>query len=110
MIGFVNPFARKNRGAGESAARIKDWVRKDLNLQDDIVVSVNQISCRDAGCAEVETVIGVLRPDAPVQMLRVLRPIAEVTEHDVRAANRQARQPLPSGASAESTPIPRTER
>jgi hypothetical protein len=109
MTGFVNPFARKGRGAGDNAARIKEWVRKYLALPDDIVVSVSQISCREAGCPDVETVIGILRPGEPIQMLRVLRPIVDVTEHDVEAASRHAQKLQPSDPPAEASPNPSSD-
>jgi hypothetical protein len=89
MTGFVNPFAPKGRG-GDSATRIKDWVRKCLALPVDVVVSVYQISCREVGCADVETIIGILRPHEPVQIMRVPRPIVDVTERDVELAHQHA--------------------
>ncbi|MGF7161542.1 hypothetical protein FHS85_003183 [Rhodoligotrophos appendicifer] len=90
MSGFFNPFAPKARGAGDSSTRIKHWVRKYLPLPDDVVVSVNQISCREAGCPDIETVIGIFRPGEPVQKLRLFRPITDVTEGDVEEASRSA--------------------
>lgn len=109
MTGFVNPFARKGPGVGDSAARIKEWVRKCLTLPDDIVVSVNQISCREVGCPDLETVIGILRSGAPVQIMRVLRPIVDVTEHDVEEASRHARKPQPSDPQAEASSTPSSD-
>jgi hypothetical protein len=66
--------------------RIKDWVRMHLRLPEEVVISVNEVACRDAGCPDVETVIGILRPEQPVQILRVERPIAYVTEDHLALA------------------------
>jgi hypothetical protein len=109
MTSFVNPFAPRGRGAGDSTARIKQWVRKCFALPDDIVVSVNQISCREAGCADVETVIGILRPNQPAQTLRVLRPIIDVAERDVEEASRHTPKPKPSDPQVEASPTPSSD-
>lgn len=86
MMGFVNPLARKKPSDTSHTARIKGWLRMQLRLAEDVVVSVNELACRDAGCPDVETVIGILRPGRPVQMLRVERPIAYVTEDHIALA------------------------
>jgi hypothetical protein len=106
MSGFVNPFAPKGRGAGDSAARIKEWVRKYLALPDDIVVSVSQLSCRETGCPDVETIIGILRPGEPIQILRVLRPIVDIAERDVEEASRHARTLHPTDPQVDASPTP----
>jgi hypothetical protein len=86
MKGFVNPFARRNPIDTSHAARIKHWVRAQLRLSTDTVVSVNEVACRDAGCPDLETVIGILRPGRPIHMLRVDRPVAYVTKDHIALA------------------------
>ena len=86
MTGFVNPFARRNPSDMSHTARIKDWIRTELRLPEDVVVSVNEVTCRDAGCADVETVIGILQAERPIQMLRIERPIAHVTKDHIALA------------------------
>ena len=86
MKGFVNPFARKNPSDVSHTARIKDWVRTQLRLPEDVVVSVNEVACRDAGCPDIETVIGILQAGRPVQTLRVIQPIAHVTKDHIALA------------------------
>lgn len=57
---------RPDRVPPEVVDRLRGWVRAVLDLTDDDVVTVTQLTCRDSGCAPVETVLAVLRPGAPV--------------------------------------------
>ena len=43
--------------------RIKLTLRKALDLPDNNMVTVTQLSCLEEDCAPLETVIGVLRPE-----------------------------------------------
>lgn len=86
MTGFMNPLAPRSRNVDSNAASIKEWLRKQLALSDDVVISVNQVACHELSCSDVETVIGILRPGQPVYILRVLRPIADVTAGDLALA------------------------
>ncbi len=67
------------------AARLRGWVRAALDLSDDDVVTVTQLTCRDAGCAPVETVLTVLHPGAP-DSRTVPLPAAELCAADVLSA------------------------
>jgi len=78
---FFNPLAPKPR---IDTTAIKRWARAALALPDDVPVSVSQIACREAGCPDVETVIGVMKPGCNFVSWRILLPAAEVTEADVR--------------------------
>lgn len=92
MTAFVNPLAPRPRGLPAQAAQIKGWTRACLGLAEDVIVSVNQIACREPGCPDVETVIGVLRAGQAVLTAKINRPIIDVTERDVGLAlNGQAR-------------------
>jgi hypothetical protein len=65
---------------------------------------------RETGCPDVETVIGILRPGEPVQMLCVLRPIVDVAERDVEEACRHAQKPETSDQQVEASPTAETPR
>lgn len=80
---FFNPLAPKPR---LDTTSIKRWARAALALSDDVPVSVSQVACREAGCPDVETVIGVMKPGFNFTTYRVLKPVAEITETDVRRA------------------------
>jgi hypothetical protein len=86
MKSFINPFARRNRSDSSHTARIKDWVRAQLRLSAETVVSINEVACHDAGCPDLETVIGILPAGRPIQLLRIERPIAYVTSDHIALA------------------------
>lgn len=102
MTGFVNPLARKNPSDMSHTARIKDWVRTQLRLREDVVVSVNEVACRDAGCPDVEAVIGILQAERPVQTLRVERPIAHVTKDHIALAIHASQRTADASAKIEN--------
>jgi hypothetical protein len=74
------------------AARLRDWVRAVLDLTDDVVVTVTQLTCRDSDCAPVETVLAVLHPGAPLSRVLAL-PAAQVCAADVLRAFDSPRSP-----------------
>ena len=49
----------------EKIRRIKRALREALDLSEDATVTVAELACMEEGCAPLETVIGLLRPDAP---------------------------------------------
>ncbi|MEI4270156.1 hypothetical protein TEK04_00330 [Klenkia sp. LSe6-5] len=65
--------------------RLRRWVRTSLDLDLDTAVLVTQLTCRDAGCAPVETVLAVLRPGETVQRT-ISSPAELVSVADVQRA------------------------
>ncbi len=53
---------RPNR---ERVRHIKEALRAALSLPDGTTVTVTELACLEEGCPPIETVIGLLRPDAP---------------------------------------------
>lgn len=51
----VNPLARRQPAVVASARAIKAWTRELLALGDDVVVSVNELSCALPDCPPAET-------------------------------------------------------
>ena len=49
----------------EVVRRIKRALQDALALPEDAMVTVTQLACLEEECAPLETVIGLLRPDAP---------------------------------------------
>jgi hypothetical protein len=78
MTGFVNPLAPKTNRLQARSAEIKTWIRELLELPDDTPVSVTELACRDPGCPDIETVIGVLEPGRPVRTIRVHASLVEI--------------------------------
>ncbi|MCS0504751.1 hypothetical protein [Ancylobacter mangrovi] len=86
MNTFSNPL-RKSRfnGFPEHSARIKTWLRQALNLAEN-VVSVNELSCSQAGCPPRQTVILVLSDTVAPRKFAVHKSLLDVVEEDVIAA------------------------
>ena len=67
----------------ERVRRIKGALRKALGLSDDTTVTVTELACLEEGCAPVETVIGLLRPDAPQLQHKLHKPTDAVDAEDL---------------------------
>ena len=67
----------------EAARRIKRALREALGLSDDMTVTVAELACFEEGCAPVETVIGLLRPDAPQLQCKLHKPMDAVDAKDL---------------------------
>ncbi len=70
----------------DASERVKGYVVAALGHNPDIGVSVNEIVCRDPGCPGTETIILVMAPLRKTAACKVAKPMADVTEDDVRDA------------------------
>lgn len=94
-------FMRRRGEAGESrdaARKLADLVREMLRLDEDATVSISEIACGDPACGGAETVVLVMRPGRRTEAAKVLMPMSQVGEEDLRAALR----PLEAGTAAPS--------
>jgi hypothetical protein len=82
MSGFVNPLAPK-RNLPARTAEIKAWVRVQHDLPDDVVVAVTELACREEGCPDIETVIGIMRSGEKIETLRIHKPISKIDREDL---------------------------
>ena len=71
---------RPNR---ELVRHIKEALRAALSLPDGTTVTVTELACLEEGCAPVETVIGLLRPDAPQLQHKLHKPMDAVDARDL---------------------------
>ena len=71
---------RPNR---ERVQHIKEALREALSLPDDTTVTVTELACLEEGCAPIETVIALLRPDAPPLQHKLHKPTDAVTAEDL---------------------------
>ena len=62
---------------------IKKMVRETLGLSEDVTITVTELACLEEDCAPVETVIGLLRPDAPQLQAKLHKPMDTVNAKDV---------------------------
>lgn len=85
-MAFVNPLAPRKKDRSPNAATIKTWVRAYLQLSDDVVVTVSEAACADAGCPDIETVIGLFDPARPVHPMRIGKPVDRIDQSDILAA------------------------
>ncbi|MCY3554664.1 MAG: nitrate reductase [Gemmatimonadetes bacterium] len=67
----------------ERVRYIKEALREALSLSDDITVTVTELACLEEGCPPVETVIGLLRPDAPQLQCKLHKPMDAVDAADL---------------------------
>ncbi|MCY3712229.1 MAG: nitrate reductase [Gemmatimonadetes bacterium] len=67
----------------ERVRYIKEALREALSLSDDMTVTVTELACLEEGCAPVETVIGLLRPDAPQLQCKLHKPTDAVDAADL---------------------------
>jgi len=67
-----------------SVRRIKDALFAALSLPDATTVTVTKLACLEEGCAPVETVVALLRPDVPPPQHKLHKPIDDVDAEDLR--------------------------
>jgi hypothetical protein len=63
--------------------RIKRALREALSLSEDVTVTVTELACLEEGCAPIETVIGLLRPDARQLQSKLHKPVDAVDANDL---------------------------
>ena len=71
---------RPNR---ERARHIKEALRAALSLPDGTTVTVTELACLEEGCAPIETVVALLRPDAPPLQHKLHKPTDAVDAEDL---------------------------
>lgn len=86
MNRLANPLAPRGRPLSEKTRQIKTWVRDAYALGESVVLSVTELSCREDGCPDTETLIGIMRPGEKIETIRVHKAIVDVTRHDVGVA------------------------
>ena len=67
----------------ETVRRLKRALRDALELSDDATVTVTELACLEEGCAPVETVFGLLRPNAPQLQDKVHKPTDAIDADDL---------------------------
>ena len=75
--------AARRRPNLERIRRIKRILREALKLPEEAIVTVAELACLEEGCAPVETVIGLLRSDAPQLQHKLHKPVDDVDAKDL---------------------------
>lgn len=86
MKSFVNPLAPRTNRLQVKSTEIRAWVRHLLDLPEGTPVSVVELACRDEGCPDIETVIGIMEANKPIRTIRVHMALAEVTRNAIAEA------------------------
>ena len=72
-----------NRPNRERARYIKEALRAALSLPDGTTIMVTELACLEEGCAPIETVVALLRPDAPPLQHKLHKPTDAVDDEDL---------------------------
>lgn len=64
-------------------------VRRQLDLGDEVTVSIAEFACGEAACGGAETIIMIMRPGRPVEKIELKMPVAQVGAQELAAALRQ---------------------
>ena len=67
----------------EMIRRIKRILRETLDLSDDATITLTELACLEEDCPPVETVFGLLQPDAPQLQHKIHKPVDAVDSDDL---------------------------
>ncbi|WP_156953424.1 hypothetical protein [Afifella pfennigii] len=98
-----NPLGRNPRIPAATAA-IKDWTRTALRLEDEAVISVNELSCSKPDCPPRETVVLILRSGAPATRISIHKAIVDICERDVIDASLNRADTLHAKGPSDAAP------
>jgi hypothetical protein len=77
---------RDSEAAPDAARELAAKARAILGVGEETTLSITEIACGDPACGGAETVVLVMRPGRKTEAAKVLRPLATVTEDDLREA------------------------
>ena len=88
MPKIASPMGRRAQKSGypQAVQELKQQTRSLLGLPDDVTVSVSELTCRDPGCPDVETVVAVLREGQKPAIARIHKSILEVRFDELKVA------------------------
>jgi hypothetical protein len=75
-------FSRTNLKADpEKVKQVKTWIAKFFNLDEQVAISLNQLTCRESDCPPIETAIVIL--EQPPRQDKIHKSIAEIEQSDI---------------------------
>jgi hypothetical protein len=86
MAVFSSPFRKKPPRDAAALERVRSWCLLALGGEADLTIS--EVECADPACPGLETFILVMRPGEATQASKVRKPLAAITEADIREALR----------------------
>ena len=63
--------------------RIKELLHEALGLSEDATITVAELACLEEDCAPIETVFGLLRPNAPQLQHKIHKPTDGIDAQDL---------------------------
>jgi hypothetical protein len=85
-FGLFRRREREPTREAQAIERVKAWAGAAPGLAAGTAFAVNEIVCNDPSCPGTETVILVMEPGRKTRACTLQKPIAEVTEQEVREA------------------------
>lgn len=73
-------------GYPEAVQHLKLQTQELLGFSDGVTISVSELSCREPGCPDAETVVAILREGEKPIIARVHKPIPDIAPHELMAA------------------------
>lgn len=88
MPKIASPLGRRTQRAGypQAIQALKLQTQALFGLSDDVTISVSELTCRDPGCPDVETVVAILRQGEKPVIARIHKSILDVTPDELMAA------------------------
>ena len=81
-------FSRTNLKADPAKVeQVKTWITEILNLDEQVTISLNQLTCHEPGCPPLETAIVIL--EQPPKQYKVHKSIAEIERLDIEQLIKQ---------------------
>lgn len=75
-------FSRTNLKADPAKVKqVKTWIAEILNLNEQVTISLNQLTCREPDCSPIETAIVIV--EQPPKQYKIHKSIAEIERSDV---------------------------
>lgn len=67
----------------EEVRRIKQTLREVLQLPEEAILTVSELACMEEECAPFETVIGLLRSNAPQLQYKIHKSVKDIDAQDL---------------------------
>ncbi|MGF1542529.1 MAG: hypothetical protein ACFCU5_19145 [Pleurocapsa sp.] len=84
----MNLFSRSNLKADpDKVKQVKTWIVEILNLDEQVAISLNQLTCRELGCPPIETAIVIMLK--PPKQYKIHKSIAEIERGDIEQLIKQ---------------------
>ncbi|MGY3487972.1 hypothetical protein ACVW1C_005855 [Bradyrhizobium sp. USDA 4011] len=82
------PMGRRVQRIGypQAVQELKLQTQKLLGLSDDVTVSVSELTCREPGCPDVETLVAILRDGEKPMIARIHKSIPDITLDELKTA------------------------